>query len=91
MPCLLCDHEKTHKHGHTSKGTQRFFCPGCKQTFTESFDTLYYRRQLTQPAGAYYDCNRTLPEVAGEELAALPRCPMGRWLALSGVPAKRLR
>ncbi len=34
--------------GITSKGTQRHFCLGCQQTFTESFDTLYYRRQLKQ-------------------------------------------
>ena len=46
MPCLLCGHEKTHKHGKTSKGSQRYFCPACKQSFTDTFDTIYYRRQL---------------------------------------------
>lgn len=46
MPCLLCGHNKTHKHGKTSKGSQRYFCPVCKQTFTDTFDTIYYRRQL---------------------------------------------
>ncbi len=46
MPCLLCDHDKTHKHGKTSKRSQRYFCPACKQTFTDTFDTIYYRRQL---------------------------------------------
>ncbi len=46
MLCLLCGHQKTHKHGKTSKGSQRYFCPACKQSFTDTFDTLYYRRQL---------------------------------------------
>ena len=46
MECPLCGHHKTHKHGKTSKGSQRHYCPGCRQTFTETFDTLYYRRQI---------------------------------------------
>jgi len=46
MPCLLCGHNKTYKHGKTSKGSQRYFCPACKQSFTDTFDTIYYRRQL---------------------------------------------
>ena len=32
--------------GITSKGSQRYFCPVCKQSFTDTFDTIYYRRQL---------------------------------------------
>jgi len=27
-------------------GHQRYFCPQCKQTFSESFDTLYYWRRV---------------------------------------------
>ena len=27
-------------------GRQRYFCPHCKRTFSESFDTLYYWRQV---------------------------------------------
>ena len=46
MECLLCGYHKTHKHGKTSKGSQRYYCPFCQQTFTETFDTLYYRRQV---------------------------------------------
>ena len=46
MECPLCGHHKTHKHGKTSKGSQRYYCPVCKQSFTETFDTLYYRRQV---------------------------------------------
>ena len=42
MECPLCGHLKTHKHGKTSKGSQR-----CHQTFSETFDTLYYRRQIS--------------------------------------------
>lgn len=34
--------------GITSKGSQRYRCLNCKQTFTNSFDTIYYRRQVTQ-------------------------------------------
>ena len=48
MKCLLCDHDKPHKHGKTSKGSQRYLCPKCKQTFTDTFDTLYYRRQVSE-------------------------------------------
>lgn len=46
MPYLLCVHDKSHKHGKTSKGSQRYFCPVCQQTFTNTFDTIYYRHQL---------------------------------------------
>jgi transposase-like protein len=28
-------------------GHQRYFCPECKQTFSESFDTLYYWRRVS--------------------------------------------
>ena len=48
MKCPLCGHEKPHKHGKTSKGAQRYSCPKCRQTFTETFDTLYYRRQVSE-------------------------------------------
>ncbi len=47
MPCPLCGHDKTYKHGKTSKGSQRYRCLNCKQTFTSTFDTIYYRRQVT--------------------------------------------
>ncbi|NET35522.1 MAG: IS1 family transposase, partial [Cyanothece sp. SIO1E1] len=39
MNCPFCDHSKTHKHGQTSKGNQRFKCAHCGSTFTETFDT----------------------------------------------------
>jgi transposase-like protein len=47
MPCPLCSHDKTYKHGKTSKGSQRYRCLNCKQTFTSTFDTIYYRRQVS--------------------------------------------
>lgn len=47
MKCPFCSHSKSHRHGTTSKGSQRYFCPACQQSFTETFDTLYYRRQIT--------------------------------------------
>lgn len=47
MECPFCNHPKSHRHGKTSKGSQRYFCPACQQSFTETFDTLYYRRQIT--------------------------------------------
>ena len=46
MECRLCGHPKTHKHGKMPKGNQRYYCPVCQQTFSDSFDTLYYRRQV---------------------------------------------
>lgn len=46
MECPLCGYEKTHKHGKTSKGNQRYYCPNCQQTHTETFDTICYRRQV---------------------------------------------
>ena len=46
MECYLCGHDKTHNHGQTSKGTPRRYCPNCRQTFTETFDTLFYRRKI---------------------------------------------
>lgn len=47
MPCPLCGHDKTYKHGKTSKGSQRYRCPNCKQTFTDTFDTIYPGRQVS--------------------------------------------
>ncbi len=47
MECRLCGHSKTHKHGKMSNGHQRYLCPLCKQTFSESFDTLYYWRRVS--------------------------------------------
>jgi transposase-like protein len=46
MECLLCGHERVHKHGKMPNGHQRYLCLGCKQTFSETFDTLYYWRQV---------------------------------------------
>lgn len=47
MECPFCEHSKVHKHGQTSNGNQRYLCPDCAQTFTETLDTLYYRRQIS--------------------------------------------
>jgi transposase-like protein len=47
MKCPLCGHVKAHKHGKTTKGSQRYFCSNCVQTFTDTFDTIYYRRQVS--------------------------------------------
>ncbi len=47
MECPLCGHLKAHKHGKTPNGVQRYFCPGCQQTFNEHFDTLYYHRHVS--------------------------------------------
>jgi len=47
MECHLCGHPHTHKHGKAPNGSQRYFCPQCKQTSNERFDTLYYYRQVT--------------------------------------------
>jgi transposase-like protein len=48
MKCPFCDHERVHKHGKTKKGVERFKCPACTNTFTETFDTVYYRRQVSE-------------------------------------------
>ncbi|MEO1619991.1 MAG: IS1 family transposase [Cyanobacteria bacterium J06632_3] len=47
MNCPFCDRANPHKHGKTSKGSQRFRCSHCRKTFTETRNTLYYRRQVT--------------------------------------------
>ena len=46
MECHLCGYDKTYKHGQTSKGTPRCYCPNCLQTFTETFDIVFYRRKI---------------------------------------------
>lgn len=48
MRCPLCNHPSSQKHSKTSKGSQRYRCPSCKQTFTDTFDTIYYRRQVRE-------------------------------------------
>jgi transposase-like protein len=47
MECPLCGHSKAHKHGKMPNGHQRYLCPACRQTFCESFDSLYYRRHVS--------------------------------------------
>lgn len=47
MECPLCGHAKAHKHGKMPNGHQRYRCPTCHQTFSESFDSLYYRRHIS--------------------------------------------
>jgi transposase-like protein len=47
MQCPYCDHPQAYKHDRTSKGNQRFKCPQCGQTFTETLNILYYQRQVT--------------------------------------------
>lgn len=47
MQCPLCGHSKAHKHGKMPNGHQRYLCPVCQQTFSESFDSLYYRRHIS--------------------------------------------
>jgi transposase-like protein len=47
MECPLCGHVKAHRHGKTPNGHQRYLCPACHQTFSESFDSLYYRRHVS--------------------------------------------
>jgi len=47
MECPLCGHSKAHKHGRMPNGHQRYLCPACHQTFSESFDSLYYRRHVS--------------------------------------------
>ncbi len=47
MECRLCGHSQCHKHGLMPSGHQRFCCLQCKQTFSESFDTLYYWRRVS--------------------------------------------
>ena len=47
MDCPFCEHPKPHKHGQTSKGSQCIHCANCQRTFTDTFDTLFYRRQVT--------------------------------------------
>ena len=44
MECPLCGYTKAPKHGLMPNGHQRYLCPACHQTFSESFDSLYYRR-----------------------------------------------
>ncbi len=46
MECPLCGHAKAHKHGTMPNGHQRYLCPACHQTFSESFARLYYRRHV---------------------------------------------
>lgn len=48
MDCPLWGHTTAHKHSKMPDGYQRYLCPACHQTFSESFDSLYYRRH-TRP------------------------------------------
>lgn len=47
MECKLCGHPKTHKHGKMPNGHQRYLCLGCKQTFVETLDTIYYYKHVS--------------------------------------------
>jgi transposase-like protein len=43
----LCGHAKAQRHGKMPNGHQRYLCPAYHQTFSESFDSLYYRRPVS--------------------------------------------
>ena len=47
MECKLCGHPQTQKYGKMPNGHQRYFCPLCKQTFVETFDTIYYYKHIS--------------------------------------------
>lgn len=47
MECHLCGHAQADKHGLMAIGRQRYLCRVWHQTFTESFDSLYYRRHIS--------------------------------------------
>ena len=67
MECPLCSNHKTHKHGKTTIGSQGYYCPACRQTFTDTFDTLYYRRQIKP------EKIRTVLHVEGSSLRGVSR------------------
>jgi transposase-like protein len=48
MKCRFCDHELVYTHSTTSQGVERFKCAACQHTLTDTFDTLYYRRQVSE-------------------------------------------
>lgn len=47
MECPLCGHPKAHKHGKMPNGHQRYLCLAFHQTFSENFNSLYYRRHVS--------------------------------------------
>ena len=47
MVFSLCGHSKAHTYGKMPNDHQRYLCPACQQTFSESFDSLYYRRHTS--------------------------------------------
>ena len=72
MNCLLCAHEKVHKHRKTEKGSQRDKCPCCGKTFPEHFESLHYGRHLTSeevhlilPAHAQGSSRRGIGRISG--------------------------
>ena len=42
------DHDNVRKYGFTQKGTQRYQCRTCKQTFVETKGTVFYGRHHSQ-------------------------------------------
>ncbi|MGI0495397.1 IS1 family transposase [Alkalinema pantanalense CENA528] len=48
IKCPFCDHDRVHKHAKTRQGVERFNCPHCRHTFTATFDTIAYQRQVSQ-------------------------------------------
>jgi transposase-like protein len=45
VPCVVT--LKLTNTGILPNGHQRYLCPACGQTFSESFDSLYYRRHVS--------------------------------------------
>lgn len=44
--CRLCNSHNIHKHGHTKTGIQRYFCNGCKHSFTIITNTIFDNRKI---------------------------------------------
>ena len=89
MQCPLCGHSKAYKHGKIASGKQGYHCAVCNRTFTETSDTLYYRRQ-TPPEGIRQVLQAHEKAVASEALPASLDLPITPLLRLSVRPANAL-
>lgn len=87
MNCSLCGHTKVHKHGKRLNGHQRYLCPACGQTFSENFDSLYYRRQVN-PEQIRQVLQAIVKEVVCAGLVELLSWPTTRLSVLFAQPVK---
>lgn len=91
MPCVHCGGTSLRKNGHKS-GHQRWHCPTCDKSFTETYGTPLYRLRtpVEEVAQALLIVMRRGSLSAAEEITGHKYETIGEWLHRAGAHAETI-